>query len=74
MPFPTFLWTNKTRKAFFFIFAFVQMFYFMLYSQLADFRSLKSAFFMCFTMMLNKFNFSQLWVGQISFTPMKRKS
>ena len=48
---------------FFFIFAFVQMFYFMLYSQLADFRSLKSAFFMCFTMMLNKFNFSQLWVG-----------
>jgi hypothetical protein len=47
---------------FFFIFAFVQLFYFMLNSQLADFRSINSAFFVCFSMMLNKFNFDELWV------------
>jgi hypothetical protein len=47
---------------FFFIFAFVQMFYFMLSAKLADFRSISTAFFTCFSMMLNKFNFSELWV------------
>ena len=48
---------------FLFIFAFVQMFFFMLQAQLADFRSIYSAFFMCFSMMMNKFNFAELWVS-----------
>ena len=47
---------------FFFIFSFVQLFYFMLYNKMADFRSINTAFFTCFSMMLNKFNFSELWV------------
>ena len=40
--------------------AFVQMFYFILYTELADFKTLTRTFQTCFTMMLNKFKFGTL--------------
>ena len=42
--------------------AFVQMFYFILYSEMDDFKTLIRAFETCFTMMLNKFKFGTIKV------------
>ncbi|XP_023332927.1 uncharacterized protein LOC111704811 [Eurytemora carolleeae] len=45
---------------FFAFFSFVQMFYFILYSDMKDFSDIGKAFKTCSTMMLNKFDFGEL--------------